>query len=525
MGIKHSIVSNHVKSTKHAESKKRLLKKEAREVDIAVAMKQYDDATHRKGETLPEEQRVYRVRVMKSFLRAGVPLAKLKYFRELLEEGAYRLTDTQHMLDMVPFILTQERDQVKKEVEGQCLSVIFDGTSRLGEVLVVVLRFIDDDFKIQQRLVRMMFLMKSLTGEETARELINVLSVLFSIPPHLLLAAMRDGASVNGVAMRTVSIVYPHVLDIGCVSHTLDLVGGRFKIPVLSSFVSLWISRFSHSPETRALWKEQTGKSMASFSKTRWWSRWEVMYQIMVQFGDVLPFLTNADLGSTVTRSNLLAMVQNTQQHQFLRVELASVVDCAHPIVKATYRLEGDGPLIFQAYEEIATVREAVRSAHYPSLLAVTQQIANGDSNLQQCLQTYGRECVRPGLEYFETKFGNDLSPPVSVFKAARLFSPIKVHEMKPVATDVDALSVFPFLNDSITINNLKGELPSYVAKASDVSPEFNVLEWWKRNGDGLPNWSSAARKVLVVQPLSAAAERVFFQSSQILSQINRNSL
>ena len=131
-----------------------------------------------------------------------------------------------------------------------------------------------------------------------------------------------------------------------------------------------------------------------------------MIQQIMEQFGDVVPFLTNADLGSTLTRSNLLGMVQNTRQNQFLTVELASVVDCGHPIVKATYRLEGDGPLIFQAYEEIATVREAVRSAHYPNLLAVTQKIANGDSNLQHCLQTYGRQWVHPGLEYFETKFG-----------------------------------------------------------------------------------------------------------------------
>ena len=67
----------------------------------------------------------------------------------------------------------------------------------------------------------------------------------------------------------------------------------------------------------------------------------------MVQFGDVVPFLANADLGSTVTCSSLFAMVQNTQQYQFLRVELASVVDCGHSIVKATYQLERDGPLIF----------------------------------------------------------------------------------------------------------------------------------------------------------------------------------
>ncbi len=49
VGLKRSIVLNHVKSVKHAESKKRLLGKEASERDIAVAMKQHDDDTHRKG--------------------------------------------------------------------------------------------------------------------------------------------------------------------------------------------------------------------------------------------------------------------------------------------------------------------------------------------------------------------------------------------------------------------------------------------------------------------------------------------
>ena len=200
------------------------------------------------------------------------------------------------------------------------------------------------------------------------------------------------------------------------------------------------------------------------------------------------------------------------------------MVDCAHPIVKATCRREGDGPLIFKAYEEINTVREAVRSAHYPNLLAVRQEIANSDSNLQRCLQTYGGDCVHPGLEYFDTKFGNDLSPPVSVFKAARLFLPRKVHEMRILAADINALSVFPFLNDPTTINSLKVELPSYAAKASDVSPDFDVLEWWKCNKDDLPHWSLAARKVLVVQPSSAAAERVF-QSSQVPLLVNKNTL
>jgi len=114
------------------------------------------------------------------FASRNLLVSKLKHFGELLEEGGIRLTDTRHMLDMVLFILNQGRDQVKKEMEGKCMSVIFNGTSRRGEVLAVVLRFADSDAKIQQHLIQMMFLMKSLTGEETARELIHVLSVSLS---------------------------------------------------------------------------------------------------------------------------------------------------------------------------------------------------------------------------------------------------------------------------------------------------------------------------------------------------------
>lgn len=134
-----------------------------------------------------------------------------------------------------------------------------------------------------------------MTGEEVARQLITTLSVTF------VLAAMRDGASVNGVAMGVVKVIYPYVMDVRCFSHTLDLVGNKFKTPLLASFCSYWISLFSHSPKTKMLWKNQTGKSMASYSKTQWWSKWEILHQIMIQFGDIEPFLTaNTDIGPSL---------------------------------------------------------------------------------------------------------------------------------------------------------------------------------------------------------------------------------
>ena len=190
--------------------------KEARERDIAESLRKYNQDVHPRGETLPEEQQIYRVKVVSTFLKAGVPLSKMDSFRDLLEENAFRLTDRRNMQDYVPFILKEEETRIQSEIDGQQLSVILDGTSRLGEALAVVLRFVNSDWSVQQRLVRVQMLSKSLAGEEIARELISVLSVSYSIRQNDLLAAMRDRASTNNVAMHTLKIVYPLVVDIQC---------------------------------------------------------------------------------------------------------------------------------------------------------------------------------------------------------------------------------------------------------------------------------------------------------------------
>ena len=144
---------------------------------------------HPTGGSLPEAHKLWRVKVVK-FLRAEVPLAKIDRFRDLLEEHAYSLSDRRGMCDMIPFIQSEEQQQIKTELEGEKVSVIFDGTTRLGEALVVVLRFIDG-FVIKQRLVHFQTLAKSMTGEEIARELINVLSIEYGITSERLLASIR----------------------------------------------------------------------------------------------------------------------------------------------------------------------------------------------------------------------------------------------------------------------------------------------------------------------------------------------
>jgi hypothetical protein len=116
----------------------------------------------------------------------------------------------------------------------------------------------------------------------------------------------------------------------------------------------------------------------------------------------------------------------------------------------------------------------------------------------------------------------------VAAFKAARLFSPFKVNEIQPTAKDVDDLMAFPFLVDEI--DHLKAELPAYLALAADVNADVNILEWWKNHSSPgsdscLPHWSSAVQKVLLVQPSSATAERVFSMLNQSFGEQQQNAL
>ena len=349
ISVKKSVISLHIKSAKHERGKAHLARKEEREQNIAELLGNYDKATHPVG----EEVRVYRVKVVTTFLKAGVPLSKLDTFLELLEENAagFRTAPT-----YIPFIRQQEQASIQKEISGKNVSVIFDGTTHICEALAIILRFVGDQYQIQQRAVRVMLLGKSLTGEELAHQLIVCLSTELGIKPDLLVAAMRDRASVNSVAMRILSIVFPNVLDIGCFSHTLDHVGEKFKTPILDEFIKVWINMFSRSP--KILWRTKTGLPAPTYSPTRWWSKWEVIKHLHDTFGDIPSFVEHENLPPS--RLKLQQILNDPPKNRKLQVELAITVDVGEPFVKATYRLEGDGPLVLSAYEEIAELRVAI---------------------------------------------------------------------------------------------------------------------------------------------------------------------
>ena len=49
----------------------------------------------------------------------------------------------------------------------------------------------------------------------------------------------------------------------------------------------------------------------------------------------------------------------------------------------------------------------------------------------------------------------------------------------------------------------------TYIAAATDVNPDINVLTWWEIHEQEIPNWAKACKKILLIQSSSATSERV----------------
>ena len=110
---------------------------------------------------MPESTRLYRIKVLETFLNAGVTLQKIDAFRDVFETHGYSLSDSSNLRKLIPFILESEKNQLKESIAGKQVSVIFDGTTHVCKALVI-LRHDDDYCVIQQKVCRLMLLAKLL---------------------------------------------------------------------------------------------------------------------------------------------------------------------------------------------------------------------------------------------------------------------------------------------------------------------------------------------------------------------------
>ena len=109
---------------------------------------------------------------MEEFLKAGIPISKIDKLRFLLEKNGHRLTSSSNFAQYITLIFKQEDERIKKELslpgQGDMIrdaSVIFDGSTRQGEAVAIIVRFIDDQWAITQRLIRIDACSKSVNAD------------------------------------------------------------------------------------------------------------------------------------------------------------------------------------------------------------------------------------------------------------------------------------------------------------------------------------------------------------------------
>lgn len=138
---------------------------------------------------------------MQAFRKSGTPLNRMKYFRDLFEEAGFPLTSSTHMSQLVPFVLEEEYKSISKEILGKELPIIFDGTTRDGEALAVLARFVQD-WEVKIRLVRFQRVKSSVNSEKLARIITEVLHRKLNVPQGCVLAATSQHQGVtNGVCV------------------------------------------------------------------------------------------------------------------------------------------------------------------------------------------------------------------------------------------------------------------------------------------------------------------------------------
>ena len=145
----------------------------------------------------------------------------------------------------------------------------------------------------------------------------------------------------------------------------------------------------------------------------------------------------------------------------------------------------------------------------------------------EQQLLAYAQHCVQPAYAYFQSKFDlttGELKHTLEAFKTARFYDPTQLNEIKQILTDIDFLTAFDFI-DSEFILKLKGELPMYLAAVEDIAPAVNINDWWKGHAGELPAWTAAYGLLLLIQPSSTTAERVFSVLQSSFSTKQNSSL
>ncbi|CAB3989077.1 RNA-directed DNA polymerase from transposon BS [Paramuricea clavata] len=217
-------------------------------------------------------------------------------------------------------------------------------------------------------------------------------------------------------------------------------------------------------------------------------------------------------------------IVKNSGKYKASRVKNHSKNDtCVWDKLKdfpGQHFVNENGQLRCNACSEIISIKKSSIEKHVQSKKHVNgiASIAKSKKENQTILECLKKQDIR------DRASGSTLPEDMRLFRfelVETFLLAVQVQQLKPDAAALEEFSNFPFVNDN-TIANLANELPDYLAAVDGVTlgNEDEKVTWWAVQRDTLPHWSALVKKkLLLIQPSSAAAERVFSLLNSMSSQ------
>jgi len=211
--LKSDRISHHVRGSKHKEKLETL----ENSTKDSHSILEYVKAAHAADEKKRVDQRTdaFRLELVQQFLKAGIPVNKIDTLLPYLEKiSGVSLLHSSGCSRLVTQLYELEVAKNKKALPKDTkVSVIFDGTSFVGELLVVLVRYVIG-FVPTQRLIGVGHYDKSLNSKTLAKKL-NDSIIAVGLNGEDIISSVHDSASVNTAAVG--------VYERSCFSSTFSL--------------------------------------------------------------------------------------------------------------------------------------------------------------------------------------------------------------------------------------------------------------------------------------------------------------
>ena len=477
-----------------------------------------------------------RERIVRTLLKNGIPLNTIEddSFRSILKspaKGYGELPKSRRTYaDLIPSILAQERKKMKLLYKKRKnVFVVYDGTTRIAQVMGVILFYFDDEFNMHKEVVRVDHRTGHDNGESLALYLKNLMEEL-EITGTNLVGFQHDRCAVNQKAARllcglAISSFY-RAFDSQCISHGLSVAASKGDLDIRDQFINHLNTIFSmsHDGASAIAWRECMGSRWPGKGMVRWFSHHELCRYFFTtyakeRFDKFLRRLENESCSQA-----LVAKVKRLHSTQFVTilVQLAVGIDIGDVMARATYNAERDGPHSHVVHSMIENVNDRLDKAlNTHTQLTSIARTYKTDERSEEMLIDEGLQYVRPIVTYFKREFYNesgDYYAVMAVHQACELIDPRYFIQCDQEECK-RRLDHFIWLSDSDKAA-LMAERADYrqVALGVDITrrekeiekDDWDILNFWRQNRNALPHWFELAQSALLIQSSSASVERLF---------------